>query len=209
MAVPTWRSRRLARLGIAVWLCLAAAILAVAAHAAPVNPAPDQNPAHDVSAQGLKPDDTRGLASVQLTGDLNRELLRQLNAVRLRADLPPLRRSRDLTEAAVAHSRSMAKYGYFSHTSYDGSQFWQRVERYYPAPPAFRVYRVGENLMSGPASVSAAKVIQSWMQSPPHRENLLSRWAEVGLGCVRAPDAPGVFDGQTVTIVTADFGTRG
>ncbi len=208
MAVLTWRSRRLARLGIAVWLCLAVAILAVAAHAAPVHPARDQNPAHGGSAQGLKPDDTRGLAAVQLAGDLNLELLRQLNAVRLRAGLPPLRRSRDLTEAAVAHSRSMAKYGYFSHTSYNGSLFWQRVERYYAAPAAFRVYRVGENLMSGPASVSAAKVIQSWMQSPPHRENLLSPWAEVGFGCVRAIDAPGIFDGDTVAIVTADFGTR-
>lgn len=208
MAVPIWRSRRLARLGIAVWVCLAVASLAVAAHAAPVDPAHDQNPAHGGSAQGLKPDDGRGLASVQVARDLNHELLRQLNAVRLRAGLPALRRSRDLTEAAVAHSRSMAKYGYFSHTSYNGSLFWQRVERYYPAPPVLRVYRVGENLMSGPSSVSAAKVIQSWMQSLPHRENLLSRWAEVGFGCVRAIDAPGVFDGQAVAIVTADFGTR-
>lgn len=208
MAVPTWRSRRLARLGIAFWLCLAAAILAVAAHAAPVHPARDEHPAHGASAQGLEPDDTRGLASVQVVRDLNRELLRQLNAIRLRAGLPPLRRSRDLTEAAVAHSRSMAKHGYFSHTSYNGSLFWQRVERYYHAPQPFRVYRVGENLMSGPASVSAAVVIRSWMQSPPHRENLLSRWAEVGFGCVRASDAPGIFDGQTVAIVTADFGTR-
>jgi uncharacterized protein YkwD len=208
LAVPTWRSRRLARFGIAVWLCLAVAVLAVAADAAPVLPAQNQNPAHGGSVQSLKPDDTRGLASVQLAGDLNHELLRQLNAVRLRAGLPPLRRSQNLTEAAVAHSRSMAKYGYFSHTSYNGSLFWQRVERYYPAPEAFRVYRVGENLMSGPASVSAAKVISSWMRSPPHRENLLSRWAEVGFGCVRAIDAPGVFDGETVAIVTADFGTR-
>jgi uncharacterized protein YkwD len=179
------------RLGIAVWLCLAVAILAVAAHAAPAHPAQGQTP-----------------ASVQVAGDLTHELLRRLNAVRSRAGLPPLRRSRDLTEAAVAHSRLMAKYGYFSHTSYNGSLFWQRVERYYPAPPAFRRYRVGENLMSGPASVSALAVIRSWMQSPQHRENLLSRWAEVGFGCVRAIHAPGVFDGQTVAIVTADFGTR-
>ena len=145
---------------------------------------------------------------MQLAGDLNRELLRQLNAVRLRAGLPALRRSRDLTQAAVAHSRSMAKHGYFSHTSYNGSLFWQRVEQYYPAPQGVAVYRVGENLISAPASISAATVIRSWMQSPPHRENLISRWAEVGFGCVRAVNAPGVFDGETVAIVTADFGTR-
>lgn len=192
-----------------MWLCLAVAILAVAANAAPVHPAQDQHPAHGGTANGIKPDGTRGLASVQLVGDLNRELLRQLNAVRLRNGLPPLRRSRDLTQAAVAHSRSMAKYGYFSHTSYNGSAFWQRVEQYYRTPPGFKVYRVGENLMSGPAGTSAAAVIRAWMNSPPHRENLLSRWAEVGFGCVRAADAPGVFDGDTVAIVTADFGTRG
>jgi uncharacterized protein YkwD len=195
-------------LGIAVWLCLAVAILAVAAHAAPVHPAQDQNPAHGGSAKGVKPDSTRGLASVQVADDLNRELLRRLNAVRLRNGLGPLRRSHDLSDAAVAHSRSMAKYGYFSHTSYNGSAFWQRVEQYYSPPHGFRVYRVGENLMSGPADVSAAAVIRAWMQSPPHRENLLSRWAEVGFGSVRVVDAPGVFEGETVAIVTADFGTR-
>ncbi|HEU5212988.1 MAG TPA: CAP domain-containing protein, partial [Gaiellaceae bacterium] len=157
MAVHVWRSRRLARVGIACWLCLAAAVLPVAAHAAPVHPGPDQNQAQGASAQGIR---TRGLASVQLAGDLNRELLRQLNAVRLRAGLPALRRSRDLTQAAVAHSRSMAKHGYFSHTSYNGSLFWQRVEEYYRAPQGVRAYRVGENLISGPAGVSAATVIR-------------------------------------------------
>jgi uncharacterized protein YkwD len=47
------------------------------------------------------------------------------------------------------------------------------------------------------------------MGSPGHRENLLSqRWREIGISAVHASSAPGVYGGQEVTIVTADFGLR-
>ena len=65
----------------------------------------------------------------------------------------------------------MAKHGYFSHESYDGSAFWQRVGRFYKPPQDFHVYRVGENLLSGP-DMSATAVIRGWLNSPPHRKNL-------------------------------------
>ena len=47
------------------------------------------------------------------------------------------------------------------------------------------------------------------MNSPEHRANLLDRsWREVGLSAVHAASAPGVYGGDEVTIVTADFGFR-
>jgi uncharacterized protein YkwD len=57
--------------------------------------------------------------------------------------------------------------------------------------------------------LSADQAIQVWLNSPPHRKNLLApAWREVGLGAVRALAAPGVFKGLDVTILTADFGVR-
>jgi uncharacterized protein YkwD len=48
-----------------------------------------------------------------------------------------------------------------------------------------------------------------WMDSPPHRQNLLDPdWRLVGLSVKQFESAPGVYHGLTVTIVTADFGTR-
>jgi hypothetical protein len=48
-----------------------------------------------------------------------------------------------------------------------------------------------------------------WLASPPHRRTLYSRlWRDVGLGAVAAESAPGVFGGEAMTVVTADFGVR-
>jgi uncharacterized protein YkwD len=47
------------------------------------------------------------------------------------------------------------------------------------------------------------------MASPPHRANILSRrWHEVGVAAARFDAAAGIYDGQSVMIVTTDFGVR-
>jgi uncharacterized protein YkwD len=57
--------------------------------------------------------------------------------------------------------------------------------------------------------LSADEAIQMWLDSPPHRKNLLApSWREVGLGAVHALGAPGIYQGLDVTILTADFGVR-
>jgi uncharacterized protein YkwD len=68
---------------------------------------------------------------------------------------------------------------------------------------------VAENLIWSSPVLSADDAIKLWMDSPPHRKNLLTPgWREVGLGAVRALGAPGVYRGLDVTILTADFGVR-
>jgi hypothetical protein len=58
--------------------------------------------------------------------------------------------------------------------------------------------------------LDAKRVVRMWMQSPPHRTNLLNpRWCQIGLAAVRSPSAPGSYENRSVTIVTADFGTCG
>ena len=139
---------------------------------------------------------------------LEAQVLADVNATRRQRGLRPLRFSVALSRAADAHSRDMARRGFFSHTSPDGSAFWRRVQRFYPAA-GYRSWAVGENLVWASPDLSSGSALSMWMGSPPHRANLLNRqWREIGLSAVHADAAPGVFGGHSVTVVTADFGAR-
>ncbi len=139
---------------------------------------------------------------------LEAQVLADVNATRRQRGLRALRFSVALSRAADHHSQEMARRGFFSHNSPNGSAFWRRVQRYYPSA-GYRSWAVGENLVWASPDLSAASALSMWMGSPPHRANLLSRqWREVGLSAVHAPSAPGVFGGHPVTIVTANFGSR-
>ena len=139
---------------------------------------------------------------------LEAEVLVAINQLRQRKGLSQLRLSPVLALAALGHSQSMAKRGYFSHDGYDGSAFWQRIKpKYRPNPHVY--WGVGENMAWASPELTAAEAIERWLASPPHRKNLLTpSWREVGLGAVRALAASGVYQGLDVTIVTADFGVR-
>ena len=48
-----------------------------------------------------------------------------------------------------------------------------------------------------------------WLGSPEHKKNMLDpHWREIGVSAVHELDAPGVYNGLEVTIVTTDFGVR-
>jgi uncharacterized protein YkwD len=133
-------------------------------------------------------------------------VLTQINTLRRQHGLAPLRVNVKLRAAADAHSASMASRGFFAHESADGTSFWQRVQRYYPRSG---YWSVGENLLWSSPDVDAAGALRMWLNSPPHRKNLLTaRWREIGLSAVHVDSAPGVYSGNAVTILTADFGVR-
>ena len=135
-------------------------------------------------------------------------LLGQINDVRRSRGLRPLKISRGLSAAAAYHSRQMVQHGFFEHESRGGGAFWKRVERFYGSA-GFRAWEVGENLAYGSPELSPAATVRMWMNSPGHRENLLSRrWREIGLGVLHVGAAGGEFGGSPVTVVTADFGYR-
>jgi uncharacterized protein YkwD len=135
-------------------------------------------------------------------------LLQQLNAVRTDRGLSALRSNAKLAAAADQHSREMADDGYFDHNSFDGTPFTTRIARWYPVA-SYRSWAVGENLLWSSPSVDAAAALQLWVNSTPHRENLLAaRWREIGISAVHVGAAPGTYGGQPVTILTADFGVR-
>jgi uncharacterized protein YkwD len=136
------------------------------------------------------------------------DIVRRMNAIRAARGRRPLRVSRQLSAAAAYHTNQMGLRGFFEHESANGADFWKRIERFYPSRQA-RSWSVGENILWGSPEISAAEAVLEWMQSPPHRANILSRdWREVGLGAAHFDSAPGEYRGGPVTIVTADFGAR-
>jgi uncharacterized protein YkwD len=137
----------------------------------------------------------------------DRGLIAEVNAVRAVHGLAALQVSSGLMSAALAHSEEMGAAGYFAHDSANGAAFWRRIQRFYP--PAQARWVVGENLLWSSPKLDVSGALAAWLASPEHRANLLTpRWRQIGVAVVRRSDAPGVYGGRTVAIVTMDFGAR-
>ena len=147
-------------------------------------------------------------ATTERLQTLDAQILTRVNATRAARGLRPLVVSRDLESAAVAHSRALIQAGVFQHDSPDGTSFAQRLKRFY-SPAGYANWTAGENLLYNTASIDAATAIQAWLDSPPHRENLLNpTWREIGIGSIHAAAAGGTFGGEPTWVITMDFGAR-
>jgi uncharacterized protein YkwD len=106
-----------------------------------------------------------------------------------------------LRQAALGHSSSMVAGRFFAHTSPDGTSFVDRIQaRGYMR--GARRWLVGENLVWGSGQRSTPQsLVQSWMDSPPHRANLLrGRFSEIGVGVQRGtPNNSNEHNGVTVS----------
>jgi len=147
-------------------------------------------------------------AATSSSDALDDSIVAQINIVRRSHGLGLLRHNTQLHRSAGGHSRSMGTYGFFAHESRDGTAFWKRIKRDYPQG-GYRTWSVGETLAFSSESLDAAVIVRMWMNSPPHRKVLLSStWRDIGVSALRVSAAPGDFEGDDVTLVTADFGIR-
>jgi uncharacterized protein YkwD len=118
-----------------------------------------------------------------------------INQYRAHHGLAKLRINLNLQQAACAHSTNMAKHRMLSHDSSSGVTWLQRIRWY-----GYRGNWVGENLAVG--QWSAGSTVNAWINSAPHRANLLNgHYRVVGLGVVK-----GVYAGRWAYYITADFG---
>jgi uncharacterized protein YkwD len=139
---------------------------------------------------------------------LQNGVLAQLNGVRAAKGLRSLTISPALSAAARQHTSEMLADGYFEHKSFNGTDFSQRIVRFY-APSSSRRWSVGENLLWSSPDIRAKKALELWMASPGHRANILAPgWREIGIAAVHADSSVGVYGGGAVTVITTDFGTR-
>jgi uncharacterized protein YkwD len=99
-----------------------------------------------------------------------------VNQQRAAAGLPALNANGALNAAAAAHSADQAARGAMSHTGSSGSSGGDRITA---AGYAWSTW--AENVAAG--QPTAADVMGSWMNSAPHRANILSRaMRDIGMG---------------------------
>lgn len=128
---------------------------------------------------GLGKEPTSAQAPMQAT-----RALQLVNEVRARgarcgdrafAPAPPVRLSQTLGGVAFGHADDMAKHNYFEHEDLMGRSPADRVRAV-----GYQERLVGENIAYGPKS--AEEVVQGWLDSPGHCENIMDpRFAEMGI----------------------------
>jgi uncharacterized protein YkwD len=132
----------------------------------------------------------------------------EINAVRSDAGRPPVRSRPSLVDAALTHSDDMVERRYFAHETPEGDGPAERAsEAGYMRHSA--VWRIGEVLLwSRGETLTAARAVELWLESPSHKQVLLSRrYRDVGAGWVAGAPLgdPGLEPATTVTVV---FGRR-
>ncbi|MDX6667593.1 MAG: hypothetical protein QOK04_973, partial [Solirubrobacteraceae bacterium] len=146
-------------------------------------------------------------SAVNSTGD-QAVVLCLLNNERAKAGLIALRLDPQLTSASISHSLDMVARQFFAHDAPGGSSPVSRMRAagYIPASGA---WQVGENIAWGSGSYgSLGSIMQAWMNSPPHRENILDpAFRDVGVGI--APGGPQGGPRLAAATYTTDFGKRG
>ncbi len=123
-----------------------------------------------------------GVKYLQKVEDLVIELT---NRARRAKGLPPLIKDDELTNVARAYSDDMLVRRFFDHTTPDGVTFDARISDHYP----HRVRYMGENIWyasgynPGNAQRLAKEIVDDWMSSPGHRDNLLDPdFTHLGVG---------------------------
>jgi uncharacterized protein YkwD len=117
-----------------------------------------------------------------------------------------LRENAELDSAAMHHSRDMVASNYADHISPSGETPLQRVAASGYLPGGY-AYELGENLAVGTLQLATpAATVTGWMNSPPHRANILDGdYVDSGIGVVA--QAPAQFaGGEAGATYTQEFG---
>ena len=119
---------------------------------------------------------------VNLTG-VEAALFAMTNDIRRRNGLPVFREDGMCRDAARGHSADMLNRNYFSHTDPQGRTLKERL------PANLAICQWGENIWTGsgydPRQVQylAQVIMDGWMKSPGHRENILAPgYTHLGVG---------------------------
>jgi uncharacterized protein YkwD len=139
----------------------------------------------------------RAVTKTRITS-ASRATLCELNRIRRAHHLRAFRSNAKLARAARAHSLGMVRRRFFAHGA-----FVSRLRSYFLGAGSFLV---GENIAWGSGAASAPRgIVRRWMNSPPHRRNILNgRFREIGVGI-----AAGTPYGGRGGTYTTDFGRRG
>jgi hypothetical protein len=125
------------------------------------------------------------------------QLLASTNAQRAAAGLSQLTMNNQLSQAAALKAQDMFANNYWAHNSPQGKTPWQFI-----SAAGYKYTVAGENLAKN--FNNSAGVVDAWMASPTHRDNVLkSSYREVGFAVVN-----GVLNGEETTLVVQMFGAQ-
>ena len=115
---------------------------------------------------------------VSPTANYAEEVLKLVNIERRRVGLKSLKLSGSLNQSAAIRAREIQKK--FSHTRPNGSKCFTAIKISYRS--------AGENIAAG--QISPKQVVEGWMNSKGHRENILNRdFQYLGVGYYNNPNA--------------------
>ena len=108
--------------------------------------------------------------------DLRDRIVAAHNRIRADGKLNKLSVSKKLQAAAQAHALDMADHRKMSHRGSRGSTLTDRIKA-----QDYRYRRAGENVAAGRFTVE--RLMKGWMDSPPHKRNILGGFSQIGVGC--------------------------
>lgn len=124
-------------------------------------------------------------------------ILELTNKKRVESGLSPLKANSLLSEAAQRKAADMFAFNYWAHSSPSGRDPWSFFKEI-----GYKYIYAGENLardFKDPESV-----VEAWMNSPSHKENLLNgKYQEIGIAVV-----DGTLQGVETTLVVQHFGSQ-
>ncbi len=119
--------------------------------------------------------------------EVEQQIYRLTNEVRRQHGVPVLTRDQTLTRVARAHSEDMLRRHYFNHVTPEGRTPHERIVSGYCQPQSLAL--TGENIWGAQGTHvleterMARIVVDTWMSSAGHRENLLRReFTDMGVG---------------------------
>lgn len=125
------------------------------------------------------------------------KLIAATNAKRQAAGLAPLSLDTELSEAARKKAADMFAKNYWAHNSPTGRTPWEFV-----SGAGYSYAVAGENLAKNFSD--SQSVVDAWMASPTHRENLMkASYRDIGFAVVN-----GILNGEETTLVVQMFGSR-
>lgn len=123
------------------------------------------------------------------------QVIELTNQKRLENGLAPLTINGQLNEAAQRKAGDMFAFNYWAHNSPSGRNPWDFFQEV-----GYKYLYAGENLARD--FMNSSSVVEAWMNSPTHRDNLLnSHYQETGLAVVN-----GTLNGVETTLVVQLFG---
>lgn len=126
----------------------------------------------------------------------DQELLNLVNYERTKRNLAPLKLNNQLAKAAKGKADHMFLHNYWAHFAPDGTSPWDFIKG-----SGYNYVYAGENLAKG--FTTSYDAVKAWMNSPSHRENILSpQFRDMGFAVEE-----GNLQGEDTILIVQMFGS--